>query len=541
MDSVLYTLPQVAPIEDLLQNNHPPGPAERARLRELLQELRQKEAALETLFNEVSTRRAECASYTEGVLKALAPCRTVPQDVWALVFAFVPEQCWEVSWVCREWRNVALSMPSLWTNLPKIGFPTASPTAFLSRLRLHAERSGTRPLIVSKMRLPLALGFRIDDLEDFLTIFYAMVPRIGRITVEAPTGWTPTDLTFLSMVPQRFEQLSAVTFVLQQEIQPRTSFGTVSMFQSCPNLSKMVFDLCSTKTQVTNWFQIPWSNFKTLDVGWMSVQDFYKILNDAPHLLRLTAWTDFSADNMPPHQSIKHDLLQHLLWTSKDPTVSLDLSLIDIPKARMLFLHSFRSQQWVTPLPAPSAAIANSSRIFPHLTRLFIGSIHNGDPHALVDFLRCAPALGDLWVAWFDQIEVVFEALSTPTSTEGSFLVPSLSHLRVFGVPRNILATATPLTWRTSVSQFALQRGSKSDKARLDLVLSVRGRCDPDVVGKLRSRALPSLNRLAADQSSAGDPGDDSCKQIQRLVAQISASSDKVDDLVCRCSTCLLK
>jgi len=343
--------PETVPINHLLANNDLPD--DRCKLQRLFRELEEKQAALDALFNELSTRRAEYVSYSEGLYQVLAPCRMAPDDIWSMIFGFIPECCWEISWVCRRWRDVALSMPSLWTEIPKIGDGKQSPEGILSQIRARFSRSGTLPLTITALHLPLGIGLKTDDLEEFVTLFSEMVPRVESLDIYLADKWTSSAFSFLTMIPQHFDQLTRVYLHMRKHRQHNVGaiFKDTKLFQFSPKLMDMTISLPMT-TAITSWLCVPWDNLVNLDIEWVGLQDFYFVLKSSPTLERLLALVSDKTlgidQGQPPvhRQPIRHLHLRELGVIFSKAFDYLDaLSLVDVPKIETMVFES-RPGDW---------------------------------------------------------------------------------------------------------------------------------------------------------------------------------------------------
>ena len=159
------------PVEKYIPSNQPPTPFERAQLQELLRQ------SID-VRRQLDIRRTEVELYAKKLEIALAPCKILSSDVWAVVFGLIPGCRWVLSWACRAWREIALSMSSLWATLPAMGHPTVSAENFFRCIETHRSRARSRSLIVSELRLPPAFGFKHDDLQAFILLFREMIPSI---------------------------------------------------------------------------------------------------------------------------------------------------------------------------------------------------------------------------------------------------------------------------------------------------------------------------------------------------------------------------
>ena len=73
---------------------------------------------LETADSGISVVQVEklLRSRRDAYVTSLSPVRRMPPEVWERIFLHIPEEFIVVSQVCRFWRRVAVSTPSLWPN-----------------------------------------------------------------------------------------------------------------------------------------------------------------------------------------------------------------------------------------------------------------------------------------------------------------------------------------------------------------------------------------------------------------------------------------
>ena len=540
-----FKLSQIIPVDDLRLSNQ--VPSDRHKLRRLLQEVREKEDALETLVHEAMTRRAEYASYAESILDVLAPGRIIPADVWSIVFGFIPDSRWQLSWVCRGWREIALATPALWSDIPDLGLPVQSPANFLSKLRLHVKCSKGRPLKISKLHLPLKTKFCPDDLEEFFTIFHAMIPRIQHICLELGTI-SANIFSFLVVAPQHFPQLQVVEISTAANARTQGNLSALpemKIFQSSPKLSSVRCFLTPAGAipPMTTFLRIPWATVTALNLAWLTRQDVYHVLEHAPSLKTFRIWSGakYLEDSQGPvtQKRIQHSQLQVFSWVSS-AALNLDLfPLLDFPKIQEIFIHTYKAF-WNRAVQTSTTSITPLIRQpFPHLTWLFIGpqwqNSYKGQ--RLVTLLQLTPGLISLWLSWVDGMEAVFDALSMPEA-EGQWLLPSLRHLRIANVPTETLMSTESVGWHCALRKFGKQRGlvgqsSNDSDSSVQIVLSGTEKYKTREMKKVRSGILRCLNGSpVAPSPEVEDAPEEPLEAICKLIDQINAPCRGEDEVV---------
>ncbi|KAJ7812034.1 hypothetical protein B0H14DRAFT_2377905, partial [Mycena olivaceomarginata] len=114
------------------------------------------QAELDKLLEERDSLDTEIRKH-EG---ALSPLRRIPPEILSLIFDFaspftecfmiIEDGPWPLSAVCSRWRSIALSQPSLWTEL-WLDFAEGpeSVAGILLLVEAHLERSQKLPLTIT--------------------------------------------------------------------------------------------------------------------------------------------------------------------------------------------------------------------------------------------------------------------------------------------------------------------------------------------------------------------------------------------------------
>ncbi|KAL0571123.1 hypothetical protein V5O48_010831 [Marasmius crinis-equi] len=139
------------------------------------------------LLDRLYAEEADLSEVVEAYRIVLHPVRTLPSEILAEIFRACVQlrisdrrhmdmtrdnaynsldpgyPPWTLGQVCRRWREIALSHPSLWSHIglffPRPDITTEHSYAILSRLMLQIQRSGDQPLTVSLFSSPyLALN-----------------------------------------------------------------------------------------------------------------------------------------------------------------------------------------------------------------------------------------------------------------------------------------------------------------------------------------------------------------------------------------------
>nr|GAT49197.1 predicted protein [Mycena chlorophos] len=120
-------------LQRLFDTNEPPTGPEQHALEILLADRRARAAALasqigtlKTLLEKLTDEHTGTNEAIDGISRLLAPVRRLPAEVLGEIFLWVlklyrvqngTRAPWFIGQVCRSWRNVAVSLPSLWAKV----------------------------------------------------------------------------------------------------------------------------------------------------------------------------------------------------------------------------------------------------------------------------------------------------------------------------------------------------------------------------------------------------------------------------------------
>ncbi|KAJ8095576.1 hypothetical protein PM082_023106 [Marasmius tenuissimus] len=161
------------PFARVLNTNYPPSTEELRSLRDLVQAPEEQIRQLDEEISRLQAKRQRLKQFVDLHRALLSPFRRLPADIWRLIFVkTLPENilglCTRttksspllLTTICRSWREIALSTPSLWNSI-HIHFPivesseTPNPDC-IARLHERKEclkawldKSGCLPITVS--------------------------------------------------------------------------------------------------------------------------------------------------------------------------------------------------------------------------------------------------------------------------------------------------------------------------------------------------------------------------------------------------------
>ena len=468
MEYGLAPLPplNLPPLERYIRSNRLPSSLERAQL----QKLRLQAA---DVHDQLKVRQEEIKAYAKSLEIALSPCRMLSPDIWAMIFGWIPERCWEMSWVCRTWRAIVLSQNSIWATLPPMGQAVASPKNFFRCIDTHRRRAGSKPLILSKLYLPPAFGFHHDDLHKFVLLFQELIPLMKSISIVISQQGGVKDLHFLTLPtfpPKKFASLTSVNITFDTKTEHELPEKPLSLFHGSPNLRHFNLSLptLSGCKPIDRWLDIPWASVTTLHMGWILIADVYQLLKDAPNLEEFTARVNVqSPSDQRPSKMFKHSRLRTFSLLFNDHS-RLNIPLLNLPMARRISLDTDlqlkHSEERLPKNTNPVRPIKRSPHSLSQLTHLYLGhpDFEWYDAKQVVGILQYTPQLTELWTTWMKNMHHFFAALYTSTTELSGVLLPSLAVLRIRKVPLSILMSGHDKLWPITIDHLARKRGVAS-------------------------------------------------------------------------------
>jgi len=157
----------------VLHTNHIPLVNELEELRNIILEPQETIRKLNEEITRLQAQRDELQQFVDGHHALAAPFRRLPSDIWGEIFVHclptnklnvavctVKEAPLLLTTVCRQWREITLNTPRLWSSVHiSASNPPPSMTvnqillqrqaAILQGIKLWLERSGSRPLTLS--------------------------------------------------------------------------------------------------------------------------------------------------------------------------------------------------------------------------------------------------------------------------------------------------------------------------------------------------------------------------------------------------------
>ncbi|EAU83385.2 hypothetical protein CC1G_09079 [Coprinopsis cinerea okayama7 len=244
-----------SPFHQFFDTNYTPSDLEISEIRFLVQNVKTQLALLDNY-------REQLSHYIDKHAALASPIRRIPDDILREIFiASLPrtptfsstEPPHTLGWVCRRWREVALSTQRLWSTV-YVSMPCESNPAAdrLARLRCSAlqtwiERSNPIPIRLWLVDYPSGIA------QTFLQPF---THRIGELRQEL---YEPNHSTFLLQLG-RFQNLRSVSVVNEAEEEDVAVLCDPELLVRAPNLEAI-----SCRGMASSPFQyaLNWSRMTT--------------------------------------------------------------------------------------------------------------------------------------------------------------------------------------------------------------------------------------------------------------------------------------
>ena len=314
---------------------------------------------LDVQINDLLNRRRALCNYRQMLVTLLSPVRRLPYELLGEIFRYCLPQNYNMegahkavmlpSHVCKHWRDVALSIPALWTNIVlHVTNETFEPRKAL--VTAWFSRSGGLPL-----------SFTLTGGENVLPILDFLLQYCGR--------WQYVNL---SIPVETLQCLEAAKGHLQrlETIQinsgyRRTVYSIEHVLESAPNLWKV-----SLSGQKFIWSGLSgsWAQLTELYVGYplYTVGGCLALLQSARNLQKLSILVGKGDVEGHHHFVFSHPLVSLHVWESGDYGI---FNHITLPNLRDLIVDEIYSDwpqsQFISFLARSSSSLQSFSLVVP--------------------------------------------------------------------------------------------------------------------------------------------------------------------------------
>ncbi|KAK1219770.1 hypothetical protein PQX77_017495 [Marasmius sp. AFHP31] len=455
------------PFSRVLNTNYAPSNEERRSIWDLIRGPEEQIRQLDEEISRLQAKRQMLKRFVDLHRALLSPFRRIPADVWRLVFIeTLPENilglCTRttknspllLTTICRSWREIALSTPSLWNSihihLPRERSNTHS-LEYVTRLHQRKEgleawldRSGSLPITISlaaetyydperpyRSTLPISSGDPRALTLDFIELLTQYSHRWR--TVVFDRGIHQLDLTPL-------EQLTTNSL---SSLESFCSFGALSRFGQQENanvnhnassrslLVNLLTEARSLRrlelfheyiSAATLSLPIPWHHLTELSIVLPVLYDWHSSLDPAGQLMQVLAAKCHSLTTLT--------IIFGGFYTSANATISHPVQWPSLQNLRIAFLDG--ALWYVTAFTSEGTHDDDESRFDPAVIQIF-------DSVTL-------PSLKKLSVGFYglgEDVDSDRKQYAAQLPFEGLLQRSQcpLTHLEIFG-PRIVLAKA---------------------------------------------------------------------------------------------------
>ncbi|KAJ7349119.1 hypothetical protein DFH08DRAFT_998659 [Mycena albidolilacea] len=324
-----------SPFESVIAQQSWPTALETAAIRDFTRDIDAEMAWRELAVDRLLCELAELRRRSEQHKALIAPIRRVPPEIMAEIFlqltAIGAEERYPFAYnsynrfkkerlirpilhaaplifreISREWRDIALSVPSLWNSL-SLTCTNDKIQSSISLCDMWLKRSGSLPLSIQIYRpyhrdaVPQEV---VGHYQDLLRVIlpYAERWRLFHLS-EIPLS---CDRILRDLLPESVPILEDLGVSHHTESADSTPWEGL---RTAPKLRVLYFDtICGT--EAGQWLSFPWSHLTHIDVRRCSVYDYLHILRaaSAAVVCAFTVELDSSSDHSP----VSHSGLQTL-------------------------------------------------------------------------------------------------------------------------------------------------------------------------------------------------------------------------------------
>ncbi|KAK7058600.1 hypothetical protein VNI00_002236 [Paramarasmius palmivorus] len=412
-----------------------------------LQEISGIIASQEDGLRRLNEERARLTEFTENARATLHPARFLPKVILAQIFQAsvdsessgimdmhnFPENTnsldpsrapWTFSQVCRQWREVALELPSLWSyiaiDFPNVPTHDPSVSSLLGRLMLQIQRSRTQELTVLLQTL-----HRIHQHHPLMVAVCSHSARWGTLRLSFAHDDPKPYHTLSSMVKRNLNGLRRLFLQPKFVDDNLSSAGIIDTFVTAPQLREL--NVVGYTALLHYHFPITFgqiTHFRCeLSRHTISLMNSYEYISAMSGLQELLLIGVFPSQDMDKGPNFTLPQLHTLSIAPKSFSVAAARKLLDRLTAPSL--HTFRVNGDVSDVECLRSFLSRCASTLKHLCL----EDHGMSAPGVIRLLETIPALESLSIS--SMPEDVVHALAGPSSSSDEIvhLTPKLTEL----------------------------------------------------------------------------------------------------------------
>ncbi|KAJ7597593.1 hypothetical protein C8J56DRAFT_323785 [Mycena floridula] len=325
-----------------------------------------------------------------------------------------PREPWNLSYVSQRWREIAISIPEIWTSIDSTSFFSNK-----SNTQLALERSGPS--------LPLDIGFVKSD--RFHT---SLKPSLIATLLPYSPRWRSLHLEIEFTVEELRSLHGRIDSLEYLYLRcPCPTAETSQLFEIAPALKEVVVIYARPwkKADIPTPFQFPWcslAKYSSRSEDGLSVHlGSLNLCGGSLTVLHLSNVTQRSVNPLP--QSIILPNLEKLAVSFSDTGLTSLLGKLTLPSLRCLSLAPFSWETWDATDHEAWGSLLNRSRCA--LETLKLDSPMNFKS-AIVRSFSAASSIRELILKSCEDPDI-FSYLYCPSSASSLLLLPNLTHLTI--------------------------------------------------------------------------------------------------------------
>jgi F-box-like len=411
---------------DPLGSNRMLSSSEEALIRSSYWETNSSISRLDVQINDLLLRRRALCNYRQMLVTLLSPVRRLPSELLGEIFCYCLPQNYDEegahkavmlpSHVCKHWRDVALSTPTLWTNIVlRVTDETFESQAAL--VTAWFSRSGDLPL-----------SFTLEGQENVLPILAFLLQYCSR--------WQHINFTVPSNTLRCLEaakgHLQRLETLRMNDVYGGTPYSVEHIFELAPRLR-----MASLSCQIV-WNSGSWGQLTELNAGYASytIGDCLVLLQSTRNLQKLRICIGSGVVEGHRHSVFSHPLVSLCVLgpgLETTPARGMLFDYITLPSLRDLTVGEITPEwpqfQFISFLERSSCPLQSFSFGVPEEDNVMWDD-------NMIQIMQYIPSLHSLCL-WYDWCEVggssFFERLSPRIMDNGEVncLIPKLKTISI--------------------------------------------------------------------------------------------------------------